>query len=85
MLERIPISCFRRLCYTSICNATRWYVLFPFPCWLELCRSKAAEITNSLEACEDELKDLGAALEEMVEIFEQNGSRNDDITLEDSG
>lgn len=59
------------------------FILFLFR--LELCRSDAAEIANRLEACEDELKDLGAALEEMMEIFERTGTRNHGLALVDTG
>ena len=38
-------------------------------------REDTAEISRRLEACEDELKDLGSALEELTEAFEQAAER----------
>lgn len=54
--------------------------------WPEPCRSEAAEVTKSLEACEDELKDLTAVLEQMVEVFEQAGRENSGhLAFEEAG
>lgn len=38
-------------------------------------RVASAEVSKSLELCEDELKDLGAALEEITEAFEEAARR----------
>ena len=34
-------------------------------------RVASADVSKSLELCEDELKDLGAALEELTEAFDE--------------
>ena len=38
-------------------------------------RVASAEVSKSLELCEDELKELGAALEELTEAFEEAARR----------